>query len=271
MTKLANLVLKPLDAALSAPIGLAKVTGIYSPLRKFLYRAMKKSMNLQYSLLNGLSVEGLGNIPESEGAILAINHQSWLDAQVVTAVMPRPIHFIAKSELFSWPVVRFMVELADSLKIERGGDDAGIAGVVDALRRGEIVAIFPEGTIPGEEDIPRSARLPDTGLLQGKTGVVRMAAKAGVPIIPVGLSGTGLAFPPEAYPRLEKLPLVKFGIPITVKIGKPVDYESILIQDGSAGYEYDSVKKATERVMQELSALIDHSRAVDPMVVQRSK
>jgi len=260
--------MKPVDTVINIPIALSKVLGLYPCVRDGLYTVTKTALLTQYSILNQLKAEGLENIPDEGGAILAINHQSWLDGQVVTAVMPRRVHLIAKSELFDWPVVRFAVELADSLRIVRGGDSNGLQEVVSCLESGELVGIFPEGTIPGEEQIPRSAVQPETGLLRGRTGMVRMAALAGVPIIPIGLSGTGKTFPPEMYPRLEQLPLAKIGVPITVRVGPPVDYASELVRLDDDRFDYESLKKATFKVMCGISRLVDHSLNYEPLEIE---
>lgn len=269
--KLTNVFMKPVDTVLNIPISLSKAVGLYPHVRNGLYTLTKTALNVQYSLLNQLKAEGLEFVPETGGAILAVNHQSWLDAQVLTAVIPRNIHLIAKSELFDWPVIRFVVELADSLKITRGGDSNGLQDVISCLESGSIVGIFPEGTIPGEEQIPRSAVQPETGLLRGRTGVVRMAALAGVPIIPVGISGTGKTFPPEMYPRLEQLPLAKIGVPITVRVGPPVDYSSVLVRLHDDRFDYDSLKMATCLVMRSISRLVDHSMNYEPLEVEIPK
>jgi hypothetical protein len=83
----------------------------------------------------------------------------------------------------------------------------------------------------------------------------------------VGLSGTGKTFPPEMYPRLEELPLAKIGVPITVRIGKPVDYESVLIRLDDEKFDYRSLKLATCKVMRAISRLVDHERNFEPLEV----
>ena len=76
-----------------------------------------------------------------------------------------------------------------------------------------VKSFFPEGTIPGEEDRMRHEVEPDTGMLRGHSGAVRMAIEGRVPIVPIGVSGTGASFPPEVYPRLEILEPPKPVVP----------------------------------------------------------
>jgi carboxylesterase len=155
-----------------------------------------------------------------------------------------------------------MIVLSDSPFIRRGGDQEGMASAVQALRDGKALAIFPEGTIPGEEDVMRSEIQPHTGLLKGRTGAVRMAIAANVPIVPVGVSGTGASFPPEVYPRLELLEAPKHNA-ITVRYGAPIRY------DDWAGREcsYEDYRRLTDELMGAISGLVDHQRNYVPLTV----
>lgn len=107
--------------------------------------------------------------------------------------------------------------------------------------------------------MPRHAVDPETGLLQGRTGVVRLAMEAGVPVVPVGISGTGAAFPPEIYPRLELLELPR-KVPITVRFGRPLRFSR---PEGGVA-EREDLRRETDRLMKALSALVDHGRSYVP-------
>jgi carboxylesterase len=133
---------------------------------------------------------------------------------------------------------------------------------VNRLKEGACIGIFPEGTIPGEEDIPRWDVEPETGLLRGKTGAVRLALLAGVPIVPVGLTGTGRSFPPEAYPRLQIAPMAK-PTPIEVRFGEPIRFRKRTTED----INYDQLRGMTDRVMRAVSLLVDHSKGHVPMTI----
>jgi carboxylesterase len=260
--ELLNQTLKPVDRVLDFSVAALRKANLYTPLKKSLYETTKLLLNAQFKMNHSLRVYGTENIPREGGAVFAINHQSWLDAQVVTAACPRKIAFMAKSEFKAWPILHHVIELTDSVYVHRGGDDGALDNAIVHLREGGCVGIFPEGTIPGEEDIPRWDVEPDTGLLRGKSGVVRLAMRAGVPIIPVGVSGTGKAFPPEAYPRLEQLPLVK-PEPIEVRFGEPI----FLKKRAEEEISYDQLRGMTDRVMRAISHLVDHSMGYVPMSV----
>lgn len=259
--ELLNLAAQPADMAIGLVMKTAQAVGAYEPVREWIYGQIKKNMLAGFEKNNQLEVIGFENVPET-GAIVAANHQSWLDAQALGSSCERDLHFIAKSEFVDWPVLSKFIELTESVFIKRGGDKGGIENIIEKLQEGWLIAIFPEGTIPGEEEVGRDQLEPKTGLLQGKTGMVRMAVAAGVPIVPVGISGTGMAFPPEAYPRIEMPPMQK-ALPITIKYGKPISFAEYTLED----LDKKTLRKLTDKVMGEISALIDHKRCFIPIEV----
>jgi 1-acyl-sn-glycerol-3-phosphate acyltransferase len=127
---------------------------------------------------------GEDNLPASGGYILACNHVSLLDPVVLWAGSPRPIHIIAKQELFDMPVMGWVAPRFWALPVRRGtADREAIRRASALLTHGELVGIFPEGTrkregVPGSE--PGDAR----------AGVALIAVHAGVPVVPVGIYGT---------------------------------------------------------------------------------
>jgi len=258
-----NQLLKPFDFGLGLGIDALKKVGLYQPLRQGLFVGARRLLGMNIKKTHQLKVEGTENLPKKGGAVLVSNHQSWLDAQVLGVGLPRPICFLAKSEFIDWPFLRHFIEFSDSIFIRRGGDEEGLQRAIDRLKNGDLICVFPEGTIPGEEDIPRSAVEKDTGLLRGKTGAIRLALEAGVPVIPVGLTGTGRAFPPEAYPRMEILPPLPRPYPVKIKIGKPVGF------NGHTGktLSREDLRDQTKKVMKAISQLIDHKQNYIPIEV----
>ncbi|HPI77973.1 MAG TPA: alpha/beta fold hydrolase [bacterium] len=258
--ELLNKIAQPVDMLLGGSLELARKAGVYDKVRETLVAMIKQNMMNDFEKKFNLEILGTENVPASGGAIVAANHQSWLDAQVLGASSERELHFMAKSEFVEWPVLSKLIDLTQSVFIRRGGDSEGLQDVVNRLKEGWLVAIFPEGTIPGEEEVSRDELEPETGLLRGKSGVVRLAIMAGVPIIPVGVSGTGQAFPPEMYPRLEMPPMQK-SVPITIKYGKPIHFKEKDIQK----VDREKLREYTSKVMKEISALIDHKRCFIPI------
>jgi 1-acyl-sn-glycerol-3-phosphate acyltransferase len=152
---------------------------------------------------------GLENIPEG-GAILAANHQSFLDDLLLPLVVPgRKVVFLAKADYFDKWYLRWFFKGANVIPVRRESRSAAEAALqtgIQALREGNLVGIFPEGT-----------RSPDGHLYRGKTGVARMALEAQVPIVPVAITGTF-----EALPYDRKLP--KPGR-VTIRFGKRLDFQ----------------------------------------------
>lgn len=251
--------LRPADAAIGLAVTALERSGKLEAFGDPVYFQLRSLLRRLYESQNDLQTEGQENVPETGGVLFASNHQSWDDVQVLGATCPRRLRFIAKSEFEKWPVLRHLIRLTDSPFIRRGGDPEAISRLVEVLRSGHALCIFPESTIPGEEDVPRHAVDPETGLLPGKTGVVRLAMEAGVPVVPVGVSGTGAAFPPEIYPRLELLELPR-KVPITVRYGRPLRFAR---PEGGVP-DREDLRRETARLMHAISALVDHGRNYVP-------
>jgi 1-acyl-sn-glycerol-3-phosphate acyltransferase len=151
---------------------------------------------------------GLEHVPSTGPAILAPNHTSVLDSFFLPLVLPRRITYVGKAEyLDDWKTRRLFPAIG-MIPIDRSGGDAAKAALDTAARvleRGELFGIYPEGT-----------RSRDGVLHRGHTGLARLAARTGAPIIPVGLVGTREVQPPEAS-------LPKPFRPVWVKLGRPID------------------------------------------------
>ena len=158
-------------------------------------------------------LRGLENIPSSGGAILCPNHTSVLDSFFVPVVLPRRVTYVGKAEYMdSWKTRKLFPALG-MIPIDRTGGDAAERALATAqrvLERGELFGIYPEGT-----------RSRDGRLYRGKTGPARLALRANVPIIPVGIKGTREIMPPDAkFPKLRQ--------PVTITFGKPIDVTRFL-------------------------------------------
>jgi 1-acyl-sn-glycerol-3-phosphate acyltransferase len=153
-----------------------------------------------------LRVVGLQHVPRQGAAILAANHQSFLDPPVVGAAVPRHLHFLAKAELFRVPGLGSLIRRLNAHPVDRaGGDAAALRLAAGLLRRGEALVLFPEGTRSG------------TGSLgAGKAGVGLLALVSGAPVVPVYVRGTR-----EAWPRGARWPR---GSRITVAYGPPLRF-----------------------------------------------
>ncbi|WP_205745765.1 lysophospholipid acyltransferase family protein [Egibacter rhizosphaerae] len=158
-------------------------------------------------------VEGLERVPDG-GVLLASNHLSALDLYLLSAASPRPAHLIGKEELGRGPIGRFH-RLMGMVPITRGsGDHGAIGAAIDLLARGEVVALFPEGT-----------RSPDGRLYKFRSGAARIAAAGQVPVVPVTLLGTAEVWARGQRPRLRRPPAgqlrVVFGEPLSPPADRP--------------------------------------------------
>ncbi len=153
-------------------------------------------------------MEGTEHIPREGGALLAVNHVSYVD--YVMAGYPgveqgRLTRFMAKREVFDHPVGGPVMRSFKHISVDRSAGLASMDEAAKFLRRGEVVGIFPEATIS------RSFLIKEL-----KTGAVRIAAKAEVPLIPVVLWGTQRIFTkdhPKDFGR-HKTILVRVGEPL---------------------------------------------------------
>jgi 1-acyl-sn-glycerol-3-phosphate acyltransferase len=168
-------------------------------------------------------VTGGENIPASGGAILAANHQSFLDSIFLPLMLSRPVTFSAKAEYFtaSGPAARLLsayLRRTNQLQMDRDGPRAAqdtLEAALGLLQEGKLFGIYPEGT-----------RSPDGRLYRGRPGVGWLALKSGLPVIPVAMSGTRKVLPPgHVVPRPGR---------IGVTIGQPLDLAPELLDQPPA-------------------------------------
>ena len=131
-------------------------------------------------LVFGLTATGTGNIPKSGPVVIAPNHKSFWDAFFIAAVIRRRVHFMGKAELFKGWRGRLFVALG-GFPVLRGASDAEAIETSRAiLERGDVLALFPEGT-----------RVPDPEKLGiPRRGATRLAIETGAVIVPTAITGT---------------------------------------------------------------------------------
>lgn len=186
-------------------------------------------------------------LPEEGGIVVAANHISHLDPLTFTHFaysygrLPR---FLTKSGLFNVPFVGRIVRSAQQIPVYRMTTDASRAfsAAVEAVKKGECVVVYPEGTI---------TRQPDLWPMTGKTGAARIALAAGAPVIPVAQWGAHEILAPYAKkPRL--LPRKT----ISMKVGDPVDLDDLREKPLTP----DVLHEATNRIMDDVTHLLEDIR-----------
>ncbi len=133
-----------------------------------------------------IEFEGLENVPQNGGLIIASNHQTYIDPFWLSLPIKRPTRYLAWSDAFRWPIVgRCLIWLGAWPLALEGSDPAAIRRSLQFLRDGGAVVIFPEG-----------ARGTASGALDRfKAGAVRLALEANVPILPVTIKGGNQVWP----------------------------------------------------------------------------
>lgn len=191
------------------------------------------------------------HLPSSGGVVVVATHATYLDA--VTAgdwvwSHGRVLKYLVKSGLFRVPVFGAVLRDARQIPVHRGGPDAARAYVdaVDAVRRGECLLVFPEGTL---------TRDPDLWPMRGKTGAARIALATGCPVVPVGQWGVT-----DVLPRYKVLPRPVPRRTVHVWAGPPVDLTDLHGRDT----DREAVAEATGRIMAALVGIVAEQRGEQP-------
>ncbi len=188
-------------------------------------------------------------VPAEGPIIVAGNHISYVDAfamgYFVTEAGRRP-RFLGKAELFDNWFTGMVLRGAGQIPVRRGtGDSQPLDAAAEALRAGEVFVIYPEGTVTKNEG---------STPMRGKTGVVRLALATGATILPVAIWGSQAVWQKSGKGSL------KFGRPIWLKAGEPVD----LSAHAERANDSEVLRRLTDGLMGELGALVDDMRARYP-------
>lgn len=170
-------------------------------------------------IMHRVKIEGQENIPLDEPLIYCGNHRTYLDPPLIVVTAKRHVRFMAKIELKKNPFFAFLGKVFDGIYVNRDSKDiTAIKTVLKALKNGECVALFPEGTRNG---IEKGEKV--------KEGAAFFALRSGVKVMPCGISGgTG-----------------KFS-KVTIRYGKPLDFSSYDKNDK------DVLDKITDEIMENI-------------------
>lgn len=185
-------------------------------------------------------VEGAENLPATGPVVIVGNHLSVIDSFFMPLMIDRRVYFLAKSDYFTgkgfkgWIVKNFMLSVGQ-IPIDRSGGKASEASLntgLAVLDRGDVLAIYPEGT-----------RSPDARLYRGRTGVARLVLESGALVVPAVMIDTEKAMPIGVkIPRIRRIGTV---------IGKPLDFSRF------AGMSADRfvLRSVTDEIMYEIQRL----------------
>lgn len=152
-----------------------------------------------FRLIMRMQVEGLANLPLDGSVVIACNHVTNFDVFPMQLSLPRPIFFMAKAELFKFPLMDVALRDLGAFPVYRGEKDAwAMRHARKVLEHGQILGMFPEGT-----------RNKGRGLGVAKTGTARLAIDTGSPVVPMVVTGTDRffkGFPHRADVTVKLLP-----------------------------------------------------------------
>jgi 1-acyl-sn-glycerol-3-phosphate acyltransferase len=176
-----------------------------------------------------IRIEGTGHIPAGGPVILASNHRSNMDPVLLAAAVRRPVAFMAKAELFVWPL-GWILHLIGQFPVQRGGiDREALRRTSAVLARGGVLGLFPEGTRG------------DGSFASVHPGLAYIVLRERCPVLPVAIFGTE-----RVRRRFGWLP---FASPVRIVVGPPIDLpESAADRPGR--------RAATEALRQRLQAFI---------------
>ncbi|WLD91844.1 1-acyl-sn-glycerol-3-phosphate acyltransferase [Alkalihalobacillus sp. AL-G] len=186
------------------------------------------------SLFNGIfkggyrvEVIGVENVPKDSGVLICSNHISNLDPPLVgTTANNRTVHFMAKSELFDFPILKQVLPRVNAFPVKRGmSDKQALRKGLQLLRDGKAVGLFPEGT---------RTRTGKVG--QGLAGAGFFALKTDAKVVPCAIIGP-----------------IKLFHKFKIVYGKPIDLTELKERKASA-------KEATEKIMNEIQQLYDDNK-----------
>ena len=226
--------------------------------RGFWYRVLEGTLRPLLMAVTKRDWRGGQYIQQPGGIVVAMNHLSYFDPLVAAHFCNdngRPPRFMAKAELFKVPVVGTILKGARQIPVHRGSADASasLTSAIEALKHGECIVVYPEGTITREEDFWPMA---------GKTGVARIALKTGCPVIPAAQWGPQEVINPRTksirpFPRKTR----------HVWAGPEVDLDDLREQPMTATV----LREATARIMQAVTDLLAQQRGeVPPLKSQDS-
>ena len=125
-----------------------------------------------------IRVQGVANLPDTGGVLIVCNHVSYLDPVLIGTFSPRPVRFLSWDGFERMPVMRQVMRLMGTIPVDASRAKDAVAKAEEALRRGEVVCIFPEGNVTR-----------NGALLEIRRGFELIARRAGCPIVPAWVDG----------------------------------------------------------------------------------
>src|SRR5688572_9234117 len=203
---------------------------------KLIYRIPWSLLHVIFAVYFRWRVYNKERVPPSGPLILASNHSSFLDPPSVGTALDREINYLARESLFRFPIIGWLLREWNSVPVDReGGGARGLTTILERLRSGGAIILFPEGT-----------RTRDGRLQPARAGIGLAVVKSNAPVVPVRVFGTY-----EAYGRHVKIPR---PCRITVKFGQPMDFSDLRAEARTCSKE--RLKKIYQEIAEQIMAEI---------------
>jgi len=188
-----------------------------------------------FYLLARVKVDGAENIPPSGGFITVSNHLGRLDVPLIYIFAKRDdVTVMAAEKYRKYAIFRWLAKQLDAIWVDRFNADFHVLRVcLERLRRGGVIVIAPEGT-----------RSKTEVLIEARSGSSYLAAKAGVPVLPIGITGTEDRLVVEGFKRLRRAN-------IHVQIGKPFTLSPLKGKDRD-----ETLKSYNDEIMCQIAAIL---------------
>lgn len=183
-----------------------------------------------------VEVNGLERLDPSQTYIFTPNHQSLIEVPLWVAYLGRNIAYLGKKEVFKYPIFGYGIRLVGVVPVDRSNSPAAVESAkmaTENLRRGKSYVVYPEGT-----------RSKDGGLLPFKKGAFMMAIDAGVPVVPITISGATRIMP--------KGQIKIFPSTVRVTIHEPIS---------TAGYSKQNIAELIHRTREKIFSALDEDEA----------
>lgn len=192
------------------------------------YRIVRFIVAIYAKIFYRLEIIGRENEPKDGGCIAIANHASFLDPIAVAAAIKRDVCFMAKSDLQSNKFMQWVFKMCNVIAIRRGESDmAALRKSCEAVKDGNILGIFPQGTRIRCESPDAETALPGVGL-------IAMRTKA--PVLPIAVCYGKKNKKPTAFRK------------VRVVIGKPIPYEEYSVMNGEKASSHDMAKYTFSKV-----------------------
>ena len=206
----------------------------WRPRHRWIRTILRAAIRVAFAFLTNLSIEGEENLPSFGPMLVVANHFHFADPVAVIRAIPWPLEFIGGTQLPNAPTgVKWLTTLWGTYRVRRGGSSReALRGAEAVLKAGGILGIFPEGG--SWAAVLRPAR----------PGAAYLAARTGVPVVPIGLDGLT-----EMFGSLTRLRRAR----VTIRFGRPIGpFEKA--ERGRAGRE--EVVRIGETIMRAIAELI---------------